>query len=105
MKKKKGQSIKKLLAGRLLTGIVVNEEKLSLRCTDAHIEVDLDARSWKFGSSPDYYITFPGLLRIARVLEDESQIVLIISGALFSSQIAIRKKTDWRIVFDANFIA
>ena len=104
MKKKKRRTIKELLVGRLLTGIIVNKGVLSLRCTDARIEVDLDARSWKFGSSQDYWLTFPGLLRIARVLEDESQIVLIISGALYSSKIAIRKKAEWRILLDANFV-
>ncbi len=104
MKKKKRRTINDLLTGRLLTGIIINEGILSLRCTDARIEVDLDTRSWKFGSSPDYWLTFPGLLRIARVLEDESQIVLVISGALYSSKIAIRKKTDWRILLDANFV-
>ena len=104
MKKKKHRTIKELLVGRLLTGIIINEGILSLRCTDARIEVDLNARSWKFGSSPDYWLTFPGLLRIAGVLEDKSQIVLIISGALYSSKIAIRKKTNWRILLDANFV-
>ena len=104
MKKKKHRTIKELLVGRLLTGIIINEGILSLRCTDARIEVDLGARSWKFGSSPDYWLTFPGLLRIAGVLEDKSQIVLIISGALYSSKIAIRKKTNWRILLDANFV-
>ena len=104
MRRIKCRTLKELLTGRLLTGIIANEGILSLRCTDARIEIDLSARSWEFGSSPDYWLSLPRLLRIARVLEDESQIVLVISGALYSSKIAIRKKTDWRILLDANFV-
>ena len=103
-KKKKRRSLKDLLIGRLLTGIIVNEGILSLRCTDAQIEVDLNARSWNFRANPDYWLTFPGLLRIAQVLEDQTQIVLVVSGALYSSKIAIRKTADWRILLDANFV-
>ncbi len=102
--KKKRRTLKELLRNKFLTGIFLEEGTLHLRLTDAVIAVNLQTREWRFGSKKTIFLTFPGLLRIVRVLEDDNQLVLIISGAVYSSRIAIRKKKDWRILFDANFV-
>ena len=102
--KKKRRMLKELLRNKFLTGIFLEEGSLHLRLTDAVIAVNLKTRDWRFGSKKRTFLTFPGLLRIVRVLEDDNQVVLIISGAVYSSRIAIRKNKDWRILFDANFV-
>jgi hypothetical protein len=102
--KKKRRTLKDLLKNKFLTGIFLEEGTLHLRLTDAVIAVNLKTRDWRFGSKKRTFLTFPGLLRIVRVLEDDNQVVLIISGAVYSSRIAIRKNKDWRILFDANFV-
>jgi hypothetical protein len=104
MKVSKRRTLKELLRDKFLTGIFLEEGTLHLRLTDAVIDVDLASRDWSFGDKERTFLVFPGLLRIARVLEDESQVLLIISGAIFSSRIAIRKNKNWQILFDANFV-
>ena len=104
--KKKPRSIADLLLGRFLSGILIEGSELSLRFRDARIKIDLNERSWRFGANPGYWLTFPGLLRVVRVIEDRTQIILVVSGALYTSEIAVRqKKGGWQLVFDANFVA
>ena len=104
MKASQRQSLKKLLRNKLLTGIYLDEGTLHLRLTDAVITIDLASREWRFGNKEGTFLTFPGLLRIVRVLEDDNQVLLVISGAIFSSRIAVRKKKEWNLMLDSNFV-
>lgn len=103
-KKRKRRSLKELLSNKLLTGIYLEDGLLYLRLTDAVITVDLNTREWSFSKKRRIWLVFPGLLRIAQVQEDHHQVVLIISGAIFSSKISLRKKKEWNLLLDANFV-
>ena len=106
MTRKKKRSLADLLNGRFLSGILVEDSELSLRFRDARIKIDLGTRTWQLGANPGYWLTFPGLLRIVRVVEDRTQLILTVSGALYTAEIAVRQKNGvWQLVFDANFVA
>jgi hypothetical protein len=50
-------------------------------------------------------MTFPGWLRIARVLQDDSQVTLEVYGALFTSRLVLRKSDGaWRVIFQGGRI-
>ena len=98
-------SLHRAVAGRSLTGILIDDGNLLLRFTDAAMVIDLSKRTFAFRRVLADWLTFPGWLRISRVIEDQNQIILEVSGALFTSRIAIRKTDgDWKIVLQGGRI-
>ena len=98
-------SLQRTLAGRDLTGILVEDGNLLLRFPDATMVVDLSTRAYRFQPILATWLTFPGWLRIVRVIQDQSQIILVVSGALFTARIIIRRtKDDWRMVLQGGRI-
>ena len=98
-------SLQCAIAGRDLTGILVDDGNLLLRFPDAMMVVDLSTRTYHFQSVLATWMTFPGWLRIARVIEDQSQIILVVSGALFTARIIIRStKNGWQMILQGGRI-
>ena len=100
------RSLQDALVGRLLTGIFIDEDDphLHLRFTDAVLGIDLTTGEYLFKESRAVWLSFPGWLRIVKVLRDTSQIVLITSGAVYSAALTIRNsKGRWSIVFPADY--
>jgi hypothetical protein len=98
-------SLQRAIAGRDLTGILLEDGNLLLRFPDATMVIDLSTRAYRFQPILATWLTFPGWLRIARVIEDQSQIILVVSGALFSARIIIRRaKDDWRMILQGGRI-
>ncbi len=88
------------LTGRLLTGLFIEGGCLHLRFTDAVMAVDLDSRTHRHEPQRETWLAFPGWLRIARVLQDSSQVVLETTGAVYSSRISIRHSQGrWHVFF------
>ena len=95
----------RILAGRILTGILLDngDPHLLLRFQDATMLVNLETRSHSFQSIQATWMMFPGWLRITRVVEDRSQVILEVSGALFIAHIAVRKiGGEWRMVLQGG---
>ncbi|MBI1793426.1 MAG: hypothetical protein HYR70_04460 [Chloroflexi bacterium] len=98
-------SLHRAIAGRDLTGILVDDGNLLLRFSDAMVVVDLSTRAHRFQPVLATWITFPGWLRIARVIEDQSQVILVVSGALFTARIVIRHiNNEWRMILQGGRI-
>jgi hypothetical protein len=98
-------SLQRAIAGRDLTGIMLDDGNLLLRFTDAQMVINLSDRTFRFQHVLSDWITFPGWIRISRVIEDQSQIILEVSGALFTARIAVRQtNSDWMIVFQGGRI-
>ncbi len=96
----KHRHLQDILAGRLLTGLFLEDACLHLRFTDAVMVVDLATRSHRFEPQRDVWLSFPGWLRIARVLQDTDQIVIETTGAVYSSRISIRHtQGTWQVLF------
>ena len=98
-------SLHRAIAGHNLTGILIDDGNLLLRFNEAAMVVDLSKRTFAFRRVLADWITFPGWLRITRVIEDQNQIILEVSGALFTSRIAVRRvEGDWKIVLQGGRI-
>ena|ERR1700690_443753 len=98
-------SLQQAIAGRGLTGILIDDGNLLLRFTDAAMVIDLSKRTFAFRRVLADWIIFPGWLRITRVIEDQNQIILEVSGALFTSRIVVRRADgDWKIVLQGGRI-
>jgi hypothetical protein len=94
-----GRSLPDALAGRVLTGLIVETGRLFLRLPDETICVDLATRDWRTEKRSDVWLTFPGWLLIRRVVQDNSQVSLDISGALYSARISARLvHGEWTLV-------
>jgi hypothetical protein len=98
-------SLHHAIAGRLLTGILVEEDNLFLRFVDATLRVNLKTRSYSFNPVPVHWLILPGWLRVVRVIEDQYQVILETSGSLFTARIVVREiEREWRITFQGGRI-
>ena len=96
-------SLDRAIAGRNLTGIMLDDGNLLLRFTDAQMIINLSDRTFRFHHVLSDWITFGGWLRVSHVIEDQSQIILEVTGAIFTARIAVRKTgDDWHIVFQGG---
>ena len=103
--RRKPPSLQRAIAGRDLTGILLEDGNLLLRFPDAMMVIELSTRAYRFQPILATWMTFPGWLRIVSVIEDQSQIILVVSGALFTARIIIRKTKDgWRMVLQGGRI-
>ena len=98
-------SLHRAIAGRILTGILVEEDNLLLRFVDATLRIDLNTRVYKFQSVLVHWLTLPGWLRVTRVIEDQHQVILETSGGLFTARIVVREiEHEWHITFQGGRI-
>lgn len=99
---KKKASLKNAISGRMLTAIYVEGSNLYLRLSDAIVTINLDTREYRFGGRrpDDFWIVPFGWLRISRLLEEQSQIILEVAGSLYSARIYVRfAENRWFISF------
>jgi len=102
---KSQHSLHHAIAGRVLTGILIEEESLLLRFVDATLRVNLKTRVYKFQPVLAHWLTLPGWLRVTRVIEDQHQVILETSGGLFIARIIVREiENEWRITFQGGRI-
>ncbi len=99
-------SLHQAIAGRDLIGIMLDDGNLLLRFIDAAMVINLSERTYRFQRVLSDWIAFPGWLRVARVIEDQNQVILEVSGAIYTARIAVRKSgnDDWHIVFQGGRI-
>ncbi len=101
--------IEKVLTDQLLTGIWLEDACLFIRFSNHEIAcIELTTRIIMTGAvRPDGgdkvpWLTFPGWLKILRVMQDPHQVVLEV-GALYTARICIRHSKDrWQIVFQGG---
>ena len=99
-----------IIAGRELSGFLLDGDKalVRLRFSDnTAVLIDLTTRVVKEKSAHDYkeWLMLPGWLRIINVIEDASQIILVVSGAIYTSRISIRfSQRRWQIYFSGGRI-
>ncbi len=98
-------ALQRVVAGRILTGILIDDGNLLLRFVDAMLIVDLSKRICRFQSVLANWMILPGWLRVVRVIEDQNQIIMVVSGALYTAHIIVRKVGgEWNIVLQGGRI-
>jgi hypothetical protein len=99
-----------VIEGREVNALFLDEENqmLRLRFSDnSAVIADLSSRSFHTGSARDYetWLALPGWVRVIRVIEDASQIILVVAGAIYTSRISFRfSHRGWRLVFSGGRI-
>ena len=98
-------SLHRAIAGRVLTGILIEEENLLLRFVDATLRVNLKTRTYGFQPVQVHWLTLPGWLRVTRVIQDQHQVILETSGNLFTARIVVREtECEWHMTFQGGRI-
>ncbi len=81
---------------------------MRLRFSDnSAVVVDLSTRKVEEKSAHDYkeWLMLPGWVRIANVIEDANQIILVVSGAIYTARISFRfSHQRWQIFFSGGRI-
>ena len=106
LRRARAPTLHRAIAGRDLTGIMLDDGNLLLRFIDSSMVIDLEKRTYRFQRVSSDWLAFPGWLRVTRVIEDQSQVILEVSGAIYTARIAVRKRgnDDWHIVFQGGRI-
>ena len=72
---------------------------------EATLVVHLSDHTFSFQRVCATWLTFPGWLRISRVSEDSNQVILEVSGGLFTARITARNLDgEWKIVLQGGHI-
>ena len=103
-------SLASAICGRELNALILDDDNqtLRLRFSDNNAAViNLYTRDFEMVSAHKYkeWLTLPGWVRIANVIEDARQIVLIVSGAIYTARISFRYSHQrWQIFFSGGRI-
>jgi hypothetical protein len=106
----KKNELMSIITGRELSGFLLDSDRalLRLRFSDnTAVLIDLTSRVVMEKSAYDYkeWLMLPGWLRIINVIEDASQIILVVSGAIYTSRISFRhSQKRWQIYFSSGWI-
>lgn len=98
------------LRGRELKALFLDagEDMVRLCFSDnSAVAINLQTRAVNSIRVKEYpvWISLPGWVRIADVTEDASQIVLVVSGTIYTARISLRLVRErWRIVFSGGRI-
>lgn len=99
------------IEGREVNALFLEEENQTLRLRfsdNSALVVDLVSREFRTGSARDYetWLALPGWVRVIRVIEDASQIILVVAGAIYTSRISFRfsHHRGWHLVFSGGRI-
>ncbi|MFZ5883987.1 MAG: hypothetical protein ACOYYI_09435 [Chloroflexota bacterium] len=101
----KRPSLAAVLTGRELNALYLDNDTTAarLRFSDGSaVAIDLRSRRSSPIKAKEYpvWIALPGWVRITNVLEDASQIILVVSGAIYTARISLRVSRDrWQIHF------
>lgn len=91
------------LNGGELNAFYLDDDTARFRFSDGSaVAIDLRSRRSSPIKAKEYpvWITLPGWVRITNVLEDASQIILVVSGAIYTARISLRFSRDrWQIHF------
>jgi hypothetical protein len=95
-------SLHRVIAGRILIGIQVDEDNLLLRFMDSTLCVNLKTRMYKFQPVFADWMTLPDLLLVTQVIEDQHQVILETSGGSCAAHIEVREiGREWRITLQS----
>ncbi len=103
-------SLASAIEGREVNALFLDEENQTLRLRfsdNSAVIADLRSRNFHTGSARDYetWLALPGWVRVIRVVEDASQIILVVAGAIYTSRISFRSShRGWRLVFSGGRI-
>jgi len=97
-------SLASALRGRELNALFLegDNQTLRLRFSDNSAAViNLCTRDLEMVSAHKYkeWLTLPGWVRIANFIEDASQIILVVSGAIYTARISFRFSQGRRKIF------
>lgn len=101
-------SLSSAIRGRELNALLLEDDNqtLRLRFSDNSMAlVNLNTREFEIVSARKYkeWLTLPGWVRIANVMEDDNQIILVVSGAIYMSRISFRfSHQRWQIFFSGG---
>ncbi|MBN2115820.1 MAG: hypothetical protein JW730_04575 [Anaerolineales bacterium] len=100
-----------VIEGREVNALFLDEENQTLRLRfsdNSAVIVDLCSREFHTGSAHDHkaWLMLPGWVRVVRVIEDASQIILVVAGAIYTARISFRfsHHRGWRLVFSGGRI-
>jgi len=100
-----------VVEGREVNALFLDEENqiLRLRLSDnSAVIVNLCSREFHTGSAHEHeaWLALPGWVRVIRVVEDASQIILVVAGAIYTARISFRfsQHRGWRLVFSGGRI-
>lgn len=97
-----------IICGRELSGLLLEDDNQTMRMRfsdNSAVIVDLTTRKVEEKSARDYkeWLMLPGWVRIANVIEDANQIILVVSGAIYTSRISFRfSHQQWQIFFSGG---
>ncbi len=99
------------IEGRELNALFLDHENQTLRLRfsdNSAVIASLSSRDFYVGSARDYetWLALPGWVRVVRVIEDASQIILVVAGAIYTARISFRfsHHRGWRLVFSGGRI-
>jgi hypothetical protein len=100
-------SLASVLRGRELTAFFLDDDAgtARLRFSDSSaLAADLDARTFKrVPADQDAWLSLPGWVRIVNVVEDASQVILVVSGAIYTARISFRNSRGrWRLILSGG---
>lgn len=95
--------------GREITGFYVgNDDRVArVRFSDSTALLINPDRTFKHVEANVFseWLTIPGWVRVANVIEDENQIIFVVSGAIYTSRISFRKCGErWQLAFTGGRI-
>jgi hypothetical protein len=100
-----------VIEGREVNALFLDEENQTLRLRfsdNSAVIVDLCSREFHTGSARDHkaWLALPGWVRVIRVIEDASQIILVVAGAIYTARISLRfsHHRGWRLIFSGGRI-
>ena len=103
-------SLASAICGRELNALFNDEDNQTLRLRfsdNSATVVNLCTRDFEMVSAHKYkeWLALPGWVRIANVIEDTSQIILVVSGAIYTARISFRfSHQRWQIIFSGGRI-
>lgn len=103
-------SLASAICGRELSGLLLEDDNQTVRLRfsdNSAVVMELSTRKVEEKSARDYkeWLMLPGWVRIAGVIEDVNQVILVVSGAIYTSRISIRfSHQRWQIFFSGGRI-
>ena len=103
-------SLETAICGRELNALILDDDNQTLRLRfsdNSAAVINLCKRDFEMVSAHKYkeWLTLPGWVRIANVIEDANQIILVVSGAIYTSRISFRfSHQRWQIFFSGGRI-
>lgn len=101
-------SLASAINGRELNALSLDDDNQTLRLRfsdNSAAVINLCTRDFEMVSAHKYkeWLTLPGWVRIANIIEDANQIILVVSGAIYTARISFRfSHQRWQIFFSGG---